>query len=96
MSFLSSTTLAGAEKKRRNEEATKQKLRAEEEAQKALMRNPIDGMAESGENAKVATGDENAPSRVTTTREQTSNILAPPLLREYLKGLEKPPAPKSG
>lgn len=102
LSFLSSTHLAAAEKKRREEDSEKRKSIAEEEARKALLLNPIvptmgGGQGETAELGVVETpphpckeGPRVAKTSTTTIAiEKTSNILMPPLLRDFLHAIEK-------
>jgi hypothetical protein len=101
LSFLSSTHLAAAEKKRREEDSEKRKSIAEEEARKALLLNPIVPTmgGDQGEPQPGVVETPPPPSKVgprvakastTTIRmEGTSNVLMPPLLRDFLHEIER-------
>jgi hypothetical protein len=100
LSFLSSTHLAAAEKKRRKEDIEIRNAIAEEEARKALLLNPIEptGGGEQTETTpvnveKLPSQSKDGPRAETSTTtivmERTSNILMPPLLRDFLNDIGK-------
>ena len=100
LSFLSSTHLAAAEKKRKKEDIEIRNAIAEEEAKKALLLNPIEptGGGQKSETTSVnmetlptqlKDGPRAGTSTTTTVIEKTSNILMPPLLKDFLNGIGK-------
>lgn len=91
LSYLASTHLAAAEKKRKKDDIERLNSIAEEEARKALLLNPIKLLAnESGgwDEEKNQTDARNcdkqrlAAPKITIKTEQSSNILMPPLLNQ--------------
>lgn len=91
LSFLSSTHLAAAEKKRKKESLELQNSIAEEEARKAQLLNPIE---KGGQLYKISTntvegnsisGPQAEISTTTVILERTSTILMPPLLKKFLE-----------
>mmetsp|Transcript_23695 Transcript_23695/g.50246 ORF Transcript_23695/g.50246 Transcript_23695/m.50246 type:complete len:249 (+) Transcript_23695:31-777(+) len=120
LSFLSSTHLAAAEKKRKKEEKELQDSIAQIEAKKALMLNPVGPAFESElynegkkqnsyvvsrgqlpavEEASVEWKDQDNEAEdgkiphpsmpmVSSVTEETSNILMPPLLKDFLNQLD--------
>jgi hypothetical protein len=100
LSFLSSTHLAAAEKKRRKEDIEIRNAIAEEEARKALLLNPIEptGGGQKSDTTsvnveKLPTQSKDGPRAGTYTTtiaiERTSNILMPPLLKDFLNDIGK-------
>ncbi|KAL3817345.1 hypothetical protein ACHAXA_006611 [Cyclostephanos tholiformis] len=101
LSFLSSTHLAAAEKKRKEVDREKRNSMAEEEARKALLLNPIvptgGGQVETTQLGVVETppppSNEGTRAAMTSTTtiaiEGKSNILMPPLLRDFLREIRK-------
>ena len=98
LSFLSTTHLAAAEKKRRMEDIETRNAIAEEEARKALLLNPIEptGGGQKSETTpvnmeKLPTQSKDGPRAGTSTTtiviERTSNILMPPLLKDFLNDI---------
>ena len=87
LSFLSSTQLAAAEKKRKREDAEIRNSIAEEGARKALLLNPIEPTTAGGQTSESPRSEEGpraAATSKTVVREGTSNILMPPSLKEFL------------
>lgn len=105
LSFLSSTTLAKAERKRKREKRERQDAIAREEASKILTTTLVEDTKDAndattnGNHAEVEANDtgksakeENAitPSDTTTVEiEHTSNVLMPPLLQKLLTQVDK-------
>ena len=100
LSFLSSTHLAAAEKKRKREDIEIRNAIAEEEAKKALLLNPIEptGGGQKSETTSVnmetlppqlKDGPRAGTSTTTIVIERTSNILMPPLLKDFLNDIGK-------
>jgi hypothetical protein len=93
LSFLSSTHLAAAEKKRKREALELQNSIAEEEARKAQLLNPIEPKGGQRNDTPTNVVEENNISRpqaafstTTVVMERTSTILMPPLLKKFLEG----------
>lgn len=91
LSFLSSTHLAAAEKKRKKEALMLQNSIAEEEARKAQLLNPIEpkgGQLDISTNAVEEINLSGPQAEIITTTvilERTSTILMPPLLKTFLE-----------
>lgn len=92
LSFLSSTHLATAEKKRKKEAHKLQNFIAKEEARKAQLLNPIE--PKGGQLNDISTntvedinlsGQQAEISTTTVVLELTSTILMPPLLKKFLE-----------
>lgn len=92
LSFLSSTHLAAAEKKRKKEALMLQNSIAEEEARKAQLLNPIEPkggqLNDISTNAVEEINLSGPQAEIITTTvilERTSTILMPPLLKKFLE-----------
>ena len=92
LSFLSSTHLAAAEKKRKKEALELQNSSAEEEARKAQLLNPIEPkggqLNDISTNAVEEINLSGPQAEIITTTvilERTSTILMPPLLKKFLE-----------
>ncbi len=103
LSYLASTQLAAAEKKRKKEQTERLNLIAEEEARKALLLNPIKatsidhvgdggGQINSAGIRKSTAGDRcdkpQPEAPIVSIQTEGSNILMPPLLKPFLNQLK--------
>jgi hypothetical protein len=99
LSYLASTQLAAAEKKRKKEQTERLNLIAEEEARKALLLNPIkpasmDHLGGGGGQVGIqsTSGDRcdkpQPEAPIVSIKTEASNILMPPLLKSFLNQLK--------
>ena len=90
LSFLATTTIAAEKKKLKIEEEKRQQAIAEMEARKALALNPLHSSVDVGETAKedMSSSINNLSSEIESTKviknPTTSNVLMPPLLKQFL------------
>ena len=89
LSFLATTTIAAEKKKLKIEEEKRQEAIAEMEARKALALNPLHSMVDVGETkGETSLNVNNLSSEVESTKvvknTTTSNVLMPPLLKQFL------------
>lgn len=99
LSFLATTTIAAEKKKMKIEEEKRQEAIAELEARKVLALNPLHSIVDVGETKKedMSSSINNLSSEIESTKEikntTASNVLMPPLLKQFLhlrsKGIEE-------
>jgi hypothetical protein len=93
LSFLATTTIAAEKKKLKIEEEKRKERIAEEEARKALALNPIDSI-DVGETKEDTSSNVNhsslaLQSTAPVIENTTSNVIMPPLLKQFLMRLNK-------
>ena len=89
LSFLATTTIAAEKKKLKIEEEKRQEAIAEMEARKALALNPLHSMVDVGETKEeTSLNVNNISSEIESTKvvksTTASNVLMPPLLKQFL------------
>ena len=102
LSFLATTTIAAEKKKLKIEEEKRQEAIAEMEARKALALNPLHSMVDVGETTEETSLNVNnlsSASEIESTKvvkNTTSNVLMPPLLKQFLDRRRKGSGEKEG
>ena len=100
---MATTTIAAEKKKLKIEEEKRQEAIAEMEARKALALNPLHSMVDVGETKEdmmMSPSMDNLSSGIESTKvvknTTTSNVLVPPLLKQFLDRRNKGGEEKGG